>query len=98
MFPLTVRIEPSHKALGTLITVEFIYIFGRLTFSLGANIYQKKLSHQGLHPLFIVAATYFVLSLLAAPLLGVIKISQLSHAFWLNAFLASLLMSADGCF
>ncbi len=43
-----------------------------------------------MHPFFIVAATYFVLSLLAAPLLGVIKISQLSHAFWLNAFLASL--------
>ncbi|MDI1298411.1 EamA family transporter [Methylotenera sp.] len=70
--------------------MEFIYIFGRLIFSLGANIYQKKLSHQGLHPFFIVATTYFVLSLLAAPLLGVVEISQLSHAFWLDAFLASL--------
>ena len=70
--------------------MEFIYIFGRLIFSLGSNIYQKKLSQQGLHPLFIVAATYFVLSVFAAPLLSVIEISQLSNAFWLNAFLASL--------
>jgi drug/metabolite transporter (DMT)-like permease len=70
--------------------VEFVYIFGRLIFSLGSNIYQKKLSQQGLHPFFIVAATYFVLSIFAAPLLGMIKISQLSSAFWLNAFLASL--------
>ncbi len=70
--------------------MEFVYIFGRLIFSLGSNIYQKKLSQQGLHPFFIVAATYFVLSLFSAPLLGVIEIGQLSNAFWLNAFLASL--------
>lgn len=70
--------------------MEFVYIFGRLIFSLGANIYQKKLSHQGLHPFFTVAATYLVLSLFVAPLLGVIKIGQLSNAFWLNAFLASV--------
>jgi uncharacterized membrane protein len=43
-----------------------------------------------LHPFFIVAATYFVLSLFAAPLLVMIEISQLSNAFWLNALLASL--------
>jgi drug/metabolite transporter (DMT)-like permease len=87
---LTVKIEPLYKALGSFVTVEFIYIFGRLIFSLGSNIYQKKLSQQGLHPFFIVAATYFALSLIAAPLLVVIKISQLSNAFWLNALLASL--------
>ncbi len=70
--------------------MEFVYIFGRLIFSLGSNIYQKKLSRQGLHPFFIVTATYFVLSLLASPLLSLIEISQLNKAFWLNAFLASL--------
>jgi len=70
--------------------VEFAYIFGRLIFSLASNIYQKKLAHQGLHPFYIVATTYFVLSLIAAPLLGVIALGQLSQAFWLNAFLASL--------
>jgi drug/metabolite transporter (DMT)-like permease len=70
--------------------VELVYILGRLVFSLASNIYQKKLSHQGLHPFFIVATTYFVLCLFALPLLGMIKITQLSNAFWLNAFFASL--------
>ena len=69
--------------------VELLYIAGRLVFSLTSNIYQKKLAHAGLHPFFIVAATYGVLSICAAPLLGFIQIKQLSSAFWLNAFLAS---------
>ena len=69
--------------------MELLYIAGRLVFSLTSNIYQKKLAHAGLHPFFIVAATYGVLSICAAPLLGFIQIKQLSSAFWLNAFLAS---------
>lgn len=90
---LAVKIMPhtnSGKALGAFITVELAYIFGRLIFSLASNIYQKKLAHQGLHPFYIVATTYFVLSLFAVPLLGTIELGQLSQAFWLNAFLASL--------
>lgn len=71
--------------------MEFAYIFGRLVLSISANVYQKKLSHTGLHPFYVVATTYFVLSLLAVPLLGVIKISELSAAFWLNVLLASVL-------
>lgn len=71
--------------------MELAYIFGRLIFSITSNVYQKKLSHTGLHPFYIVATTYFVLSLLAAPLLGIIKIGELSHAFWLNVLLASVL-------
>jgi len=71
--------------------VELVYILGRLIFSITSNVYQKKLSHQGLHPFYIVAATYFVLSLIAAPLLWMINVSELSNAFWLNVLLASLL-------
>lgn len=71
--------------------MELAYIFGRLIFSITSNVYQKKLSHTGLHPFYIVATTYFVLSLLAAPLLGMIKTGELSHAFWLNVLLASVL-------
>lgn len=71
--------------------MELAYIFGRLILSITSNVYQKKLSHIGLHPFYIVAATYFVLSLLAVPLLGMINTGELSHAFWLNVLLASLL-------
>lgn len=70
--------------------VELLFIAGRLVFSLTSNIYQKKLAHIGLHPFFIVAATYGVLSICAAPLLGFIQLKQLNSTFWLNAFLASV--------
>lgn len=71
--------------------MELVYIFGRLIFSITSNVYQKKLSHSGLHPFYIVATTYFVLSLLAVTLLGVISIGELSHAFLVNVLLASIL-------
>ncbi|PKO53639.1 MAG: multidrug transporter [Betaproteobacteria bacterium HGW-Betaproteobacteria-20] len=71
--------------------MELIFVFGRLLFASVSNVFQKKLSHQGLHPFYIVAATYLILALLAAPLLGLIKVTTLSNAFWLNVFLASLL-------
>jgi uncharacterized membrane protein len=70
--------------------VEIVYVCGRLVFSLASNVYQKKLSHHGLHPFYIVACTYFILSLLAAPFLGVIELSYLTKSFWGNVSLASL--------
>ena len=70
--------------------MELLFIAGRLVCSLTSNIYQKKLAHVGFHPFFIVAATYCVLSLCAAPLLSIILIKPLSATFWLNAFFASL--------
>lgn len=70
--------------------MEIVYVCGRLIFSLASNVYQKKLSHQGLHPFYIVATTYCVLSLLAAPFLGVIELNHLSKTFWINISLASL--------
>lgn len=70
--------------------MEIVYVCGRLIFSLASNVYQKKLSHQGLHPFFIVATTYCVLSLLAAPFLGVIELKHVTNTFWVNVSLASL--------
>jgi len=70
--------------------VELVLIFGRLIFSLASNVYQKKLSHHGLHPFYIVASTYCVLSVLSLPWLSVVNISSLSQNFWLNVSLASL--------
>ncbi|WP_036303585.1 EamA family transporter [Methylotenera sp. L2L1] len=70
--------------------MEIVYVCGRLIFSLASNVYQKKLSNQGLHPFFIVATTYCVLSLLAAPFLSVIELKHVTNTFWLNVSLASL--------
>jgi drug/metabolite transporter (DMT)-like permease len=71
--------------------VEIVFVFGRLLFASVSNVFQKKLSHQGLHPFYIVAATYLILALLAVPLLGLVNVTTLSNAFWVNVFLASLL-------
>lgn len=60
-----------------------------MVFSLASNVYQKKLSNSGLHPFYIVAATYFVLSLLATPFLHVLQMRDLANSFWLSASLAS---------
>ena len=70
--------------------MELVYVFGRLMFSLASTVYQKKLAQHGLHPFYIVAATYLVLAILAAPLLQLLEFSHLSHEFWLNIGLASL--------
>jgi len=70
--------------------VELVYVFGRLMFSLASTVYQKKLAQHGLHPFYIVAATYLVLGVLATPLLYAINFASLNHDFWLNVWLASL--------
>lgn len=59
-------------------------------FSLASTVYQKKLAQHGLHPFYIVAATYLVLGVLAAPLLHYVEFTSLSTGFGLNVWLASL--------
>lgn len=71
--------------------MELFFIFGRLLLSSISNVFQKKLSHWGLHPLHIVATTYLILSLLAISLFGLVDLKKLSNAFWGNVFIASLL-------
>lgn len=78
--------------------MEIVVIFGRMLFSSLSNVYQKKLSHQGLHPFYIVATTYFVLALFALPSLHMVQVSALPDAFWGNVFLASLLDVAGWLF
>jgi drug/metabolite transporter (DMT)-like permease len=71
--------------------VEILFVVGRLLFSSISNVFQKQLSHQGLHPFYIVAATYLILGAIAAPLLGMIDVAALTDTFWVNVFWASLL-------
>lgn len=71
--------------------MEIVFVFGRLLFASVSNVFQKKLSRQGLHPFYIVAATYLILALLAMPLLSLVNVTTLSNSFWTNVFLASLL-------
>lgn len=78
--------------------MEILLVLGRLVFSSFANVFQKKLAHQGLHPFFIVMASYLVLSIFCLPLLVMLNISDLSASFWINVFFAALLDMAGTLF
>jgi len=78
--------------------VELLVVLGRLVFSSFANVFQKKLAHQGMHPFFIVVASYWVLSIICLPLLLALTPSELSPRFWINIFFAALLDMAGTLF
>ncbi len=78
--------------------MEIIVVIGRLLFSSFANVFQKKLTLHGLHPFFIVMASYLVLSVICVPLLWTFSLAGLSQTFWLNIFFAALLDMAGTLF
>ena len=78
--------------------MELLVVLGRVIFSSFANVFQKKLAHQGLHPFFIVMASYFVLTLICLPLLSLTTPTELSQTFWINIFFAALLDMAGTLF
>lgn len=78
--------------------MELLVVLGRLLFSSFANVFQKKLAHQGLHPFFIVMASYLVLSIICIPFLSVLNLSELGTHFWVNIFFAALLDMAGTLF
>ena len=59
--------------------------------SVTGNVFQKKMSHRGLSPLYITLGGYLVLSLISLPLLSQVTFTNLQHNFWLNITLAALL-------
>jgi len=71
--------------------MELLIVFGRVLFSVMANVFQKKLGNQGYHSLFIVMASYLVLSVICLPLLWFVDTSSLNANFWINILAAALL-------
>lgn len=78
--------------------MEMLVVLGRLLFSAFSNVFQKQLTHRGLHPFFIVFASYVVLAVICLPLLWTFNPSQLSSHFWINIFFAALLDMAGTLF
>ncbi|MDC9726195.1 MAG: EamA family transporter [Gammaproteobacteria bacterium] len=78
--------------------MELLVVFGRLLFSSFANVFQKKLAHQGLHPFFIVMVSYLVLTIICIPLLWSFNPFTLDQTFWVNIFFAALLDMAATLF
>jgi drug/metabolite transporter (DMT)-like permease len=78
--------------------VELLVVLARLVFSSFANVFQKKLAHQGLHPFYIVMASYLVLTIICLPLLLILSPTELNPSFWTNIFFAALLDMAGTLF
>ena len=78
--------------------MEILIVFGRLLFSSFANVFQKKLAHHGLHPFFIVLASYLVLSIICIPLLWTFNPFSLTAKFWITIFFAALIDMAGTLF
>ncbi|WP_273150042.1 DMT family transporter [Methylophaga thiooxydans] len=78
--------------------MEVFVVLGRLLFSAFSNVFQKQLTHRGLHPFFIVFASYLVLAIICLPLLWTFNPFELSTQFWINIFFAALLDMAGTLF
>lgn len=78
--------------------MELFIVLARVLSAAFANVFQKKLTHYDLPPLFIVMVSYFVLSLICIPLLWSLNPSELSSSFWINVFFAALLDMAGTIF
>ncbi|AFJ02396.1 Permeases of the drug/metabolite transporter (DMT) superfamily [Methylophaga frappieri] len=59
--------------------------------SVSANVFQKKMGHRGLSPLYITLGAYLVLTLISLPLLSLLNFDALRSAFWVNIVLAASL-------
>lgn len=71
--------------------MELLIVLGRVLSASFANVFQKKLTHHDLHPLFIVVVSYFFLCLICIPLLFSFSYENLNTDFWFNIFFAALL-------
>ncbi|MBE0438557.1 MAG: EamA family transporter [Gammaproteobacteria bacterium] len=78
--------------------MELLIVLGRVLFSSFSNVFQKRLTHDGLHPFFIVMMSYLVLTIICVPLLWTFNSTELTAYFWINSFFAALLDMAGTLF
>ena len=78
--------------------MEIIIVLGRVLFASFANVFQKQLTQNEHHPLFIVMASYIVLFIISIPLLLWVDMNALSPDFWFNISFAAALDMAGTLF
>ena len=71
--------------------MEFFWLIGRMLASVTGNVFQKKMSHRGLSPLYITLGGYLILAVISLPLISLIAFAEIQPEFWLNITLAALL-------
>ncbi|MGD9153427.1 MAG: DMT family transporter [Gammaproteobacteria bacterium] len=78
----------------------FVYtlIFGRVLASSYYLVFQKRLTQDGAHPMFVIIVSYILFSLIAVPLLFLINLGNISIECWLYLFLTSVLDAVGNIF
>lgn len=72
------------------------FVFARVIAGPVANLFQKRLAHDGAHPLNIIVATHALLTLAALPLLVLFPTEALPPEFWATmAFCAVLAVAGN---
>lgn len=78
--------------------MALLIALARVLFAAGANVYQKKLTHLGLHSLSVVTLSYLALAVISVPLIPLTGFAELTSTFWLNITLAAMLDMAGMLF
>jgi drug/metabolite transporter (DMT)-like permease len=68
-----------------------LFVATRIIANPVSNAFQKRLADAPANPLFIIAATHALLTVVALPFLSVMPLSSLTSGFWLNMTISAIL-------
>jgi drug/metabolite transporter (DMT)-like permease len=68
-----------------------LFVLTRIVANPASNVFQKQLAARGAHPVWIIAATHALLTLVAGPLLLAAGLRWFSTAFWIDMAVCAVL-------
>jgi drug/metabolite transporter (DMT)-like permease len=68
-----------------------LFVATRIIANPVSNVFQKRLADAAANPLFIIAATHALLTVVALPFLTMAPLRSLAHGFWLNMIVSAVL-------
>jgi drug/metabolite transporter (DMT)-like permease len=71
-----------------------LFVVARIVTNPVSNVFQKQLAQRGANPIFIIAATHALLTLVALPILAVLQWTDLDASFWTNMAVCTVLAVA----
>src|SRR5580698_5967912 len=71
-----------------------LFVVARIVTNPVSNVFQKQLAQRGANPIFVIAATHGLLTLVAIPLVAGTRWFDLDAAFWTNMAVCTVLAVA----
>jgi drug/metabolite transporter (DMT)-like permease len=71
-----------------------VFVVARIVTNPVSNVFQKQIAQRGANPIFIIAATHALLTLVAIPLVATTRWVDLGAAFWMNMMICTVLAVA----